>query len=56
MVARDGRRRLNAKEHELTFWSDGNVQYCDLGGGYTILQIFQNALNYTLKISKFYCI
>lgn len=37
MVARDGKRRLNAKECEGTFQVDGNVQYYDFDGGYTIL-------------------
>lgn len=37
VVARDGKRGLNAKEHEGTFQMDGNIQYYDFDGGYTIL-------------------
>lgn len=37
MVARGGKRGLNAKEREGTFQVDGNLQYYDFDGGYTIL-------------------
>lgn len=46
---------MTAREHEGTFWSDGNVLHLDCGGGYTDVYICQNSLKRILQMQAFYC-
>ena len=50
-----GQQGFTAKEHEETFWADGNALGLDREGRYKGVYIFfYNSLNWTVYIGAFY--
>lgn len=48
-------QKLGTEENIRKISGNGNIQYFDEGIGYMSIYIFQNSLNYTLRICTFRC-